>query len=124
MTKILVIEDNPNNVYLISFILEKHGFEFTVAITGEEGVEKAIEVQPDLILMDIKLPGIDGFEATRRIRESGKLPGVPIIALTSYAMAGDREKALSMGCTGYIEKPIDPDRIISQIKEYLKGEDK
>ena len=122
MTKILIIEDNPNNLYLIRFILNKHGFEITEATTGEEGIVKAVSEKPDVILMDIQLPGIDGFEATRRIREIKNLSEIPIIALTSYAMTGDREKALSLGCTGYIEKPIDPDKIISQITEFLKGE--
>ena len=119
MTTVLVIEDNPNNLYMIRFILKKHGFEVTEADTGQKGVAKAIEEKPDIILMDIQLPDIDGFEATRRIRESEEAAGIPVIALTSYAMTGDREKALSLGCTGYIEKPIDPDKIIAQIKEYL-----
>ncbi|MBN2734430.1 MAG: response regulator [Methanomicrobiaceae archaeon] len=122
MTKILIVEDNPNNLYLMRFILKKYGFEITEAITGEEGIVKAVSEKPDLILMDIQLPGIDGFETTRRIREIKDLSEIPIIALTSYAMTGDREKALSLGCTGYIEKPIDPDKIIAQITEFLKGD--
>ncbi|MDD3407897.1 MAG: response regulator [Methanomicrobium sp.] len=124
MTKILVVEDNTNNLYLIRFILKKYGFEVAEAITGEEGIVKATEENPDLILMDIQLPGIDGFEATRIIRKTEKISEIPIIAITSYAMTGDREKAMLAGCTGYIEKPIDPDKIISQITEFLKPGEK
>ena len=119
MKKILVVEDNPSNRYLITYILEKNDFEVIVAETGEEGVEKAITEHPDLVLMDIQLPGIDGFEATQQIRASGMNGTLPIIALTSYAMVGDKEKALAMGCTGYIEKPINPDTIIAEIMEHL-----
>ncbi|UUX93289.1 response regulator [Methanoplanus endosymbiosus] len=119
MKKILVVEDNPSNRYLITYILEKNGFEVITADTGEEGVQKATKESFDLVLMDIQLPGIDGFEATRQIRASGTDGTLPIIALTSYAMVGDREKAISMGCTGYIEKPINPDTIIAEILEHL-----
>jgi len=119
MKKILVVEDNPSNRYLITYILEKNGFEVVIAETGEEGVIKATEEHPDLVLMDIQLPGIDGFEATKQIRASETNGSLPIIALTSYAMVGDKEKALAMGCTGYIEKPINPDTIIAEIQEHL-----
>ena len=119
MKKILVVEDNPSNMYLITYILEKNSFEVIKAETGEEGVVKATEEHPDLVLMDIQLPGIDGFEATQQIRASETNGSLPIIALTSYAMVGDKEKALAMGCTGYIEKPINPDTIIAEILEHL-----
>ncbi|MDD5016302.1 MAG: response regulator [Atribacterota bacterium] len=119
MKKILVIEDNDTNMYLISFILKKNGFEVIGARTGEEGVDLALKERPDLIIMDIQLPGIDGLETTRRIRESKADGGVPIITLTSYAMTGDREKALSAGCNGYLEKPINPDTIMGEIKKYF-----
>ncbi|MBP2133523.1 CheY-like chemotaxis protein [Methanomicrobium sp. W14] len=119
MIKILIVEDNPNNFYLIQFILQKNGFEVIWAKTGEEGVVMASGEKPSLILMDIQLPGIDGYEATRRIRENKALSEIPIIAVTSYAMTGDREKSLRLGCTGYIEKPIDPDKIVSQIMKFL-----
>ena len=119
MKRILVIEDNETNMYLISFILRKNGHEAIEARTGEEGVELAIKEKPDLVLMDIQLPGIDGLEATKRIRESKADGTIPIIALTSYAMAGDREKALKAGCTGYIEKPINPDTFMNEIEKYL-----
>jgi CheY-like chemotaxis protein len=119
MKRILVIEDNETNMYLISFILKKNGYEVIEVRTGEEGIELAIKEKSDLILMDIQLPGIDGLETTRRIRESKADGEVPIIALTSYVMAGDRERALKAGCNGYIEKPINPDTFIDEIKKYL-----
>jgi CheY-like chemotaxis protein len=119
MKIILVIEDNENNRYLIGFILRKNGYEVIEARTGEEGVELAIKEKSDLILMDIQLPGIDGLETTRRIRESRADGEIPIIALTSYTMTGDREKALKAGCTGYIEKPINPDTFMSEVEKYL-----
>jgi len=119
MKRILVIEDNETNIYLIGFILRKNGHEVIEARTGEEGVELAIKDKPDLVLMDIQLPGIDGLEATKRIRESEADGTIPIIALTSYAMTGDREKALKAGCTGYIEKPINPDTFMNEIEKYL-----
>lgn len=121
MKRILLVEDNDTNMYLISFILRKKGYEVLEAKTGEEGVELAIKERPDLIIMDIQLPDIDGLEATRRIRESKADGEVPIIALTSYAMTGDREKALKAGCNGYLEKPINPDTIIGEIEKYIKG---
>ncbi|MDO9550095.1 MAG: response regulator [Methanoregula sp.] len=120
MTKVLVIEDNEKNRYLISFILKAEGFDVIEAITGEEGVEMAIRESPDLVLMDIQLPGIDGYEATRQIRASKVNDTIPIVALTSYAMSGDRERALSAGCNGYVEKPINPDTIIDEIRKYIR----
>jgi len=119
MKRILVVEDNTTNLYLINFILEKKGYEVIQAKSGEEGVEVAIKEKPDLILMDIQLPGIDGMEATRRIRNSKANGKIPIIAITSYAMAGDKEKALAAGCTGYIKKPINPETFIAEIEKYL-----
>jgi len=121
MKKILVVEDNENNLYLITFILEKQGHKVIAAKTGEAGVETALKEQPDLILMDIQLPGIDGLETTRRIRASTTGGNVPIIALTSYALVGDREQVMTAGCTGYIEKPINPETIMGEIDKYLAG---
>ncbi len=120
MTKVLVVEDNEQNRYLISFLLKGDGFEVIEAFTGEDGVEMAIREQPDVVLMDIQLPGIDGYETTRRIRASPGGEKVPIIALTSYAMTGDRERSLAAGCTGYVEKPINPDTIIGEIRTFLR----
>lgn len=118
MKKILIVEDNEKNMYLISFIMGTMGHQVVQARTGEEGVDMAVAERPDLILMDIQLPGIDGLETTRRIREAG-ITGVPIIAITSFAMTGDRERLLAAGCNGYIEKPIDPETICDEINDFL-----
>lgn len=120
MKRILVIEDNENNMYLMTFLLERKGHLVLKAVTGEQGVEAAVREVPDLILMDIQLPGIDGFEATKRIRASVEAREVPIVAVTSFAMTGDRERLLAAGCNGYIEKPIDPDAIMGQIAGFLR----
>jgi len=119
MKKILVVEDNETNMYLITFILRKKGYEVLEARSGEEGLELVKKEELDLILMDVQLPGIDGLEATRRIRESEWDGEIPIVALTSHAMVGDREKALAAGCTGYIEKPINPETFMAEIERYL-----
>ena len=119
MKKILIVEDNYTNMYLFSRILREGGHEVIPATSGEEGVEMAIKEKPDLILMDVQLPDMDGLEATKRIRESEAEGKIPIVALTSYAMVGDREKALTAGCTGYIEKPINPDTFLAEIEKHL-----
>jgi len=119
MKRILVVEDNEANMYLIRFILRKSGHEVIEAGTGEKGVKLAIKEKPDLVIMDIQLPGIDGLEATRRIRASEADEELTIVALTSYAMVGDKEKALKAGCTGYIEKPINPETFMAEIEKYL-----
>jgi len=118
-TRILYIEDNNQNFYLVNFILSKNGFEVTRAHNGKEGIDLAVQIKPNLILLDIQLPVMDGYEVARAIRKIPALALIPIIAVTSYAMTGDREKALKAGCTGYIEKPINPQIFISQINEYL-----
>ena len=123
MKKILVVEDNEINMYLSCRILKSSGYKVIEARSGEEGVELAIKEKPDLIIMDIQLPGIDGLETTKRIRESEADGEIPIIALTSYAMAGDRKKALKAGCTGYIEKPINPETFMGEIKKFLEAKD-
>ncbi len=119
MKRILVVEDNETNMYLIRFMLEKSGYEVIEAREGAKGVELAIKEKPDLVIMDIQLPDIDGLEATKRIRASEADGDIPIIALTSFAMTGDRERALAAGCTGYIEKPINPETFIAEIEKYL-----
>ena len=119
MKKILVVEDNETNLYLIRYMLKKSGYEVIEARDGVSGVELAVKEKPDLIIMDIQLPDINGLEATKRIRTSEAGSDVPIVALTSYAMAGDRDKALDAGCTGYIEKPINPEIFIKEIEKYL-----
>jgi two-component system cell cycle response regulator DivK len=120
MKRVLVIEDNETNLYLIRFMLEKSGYKVMEAREGAMGVAMAIKEKPDLVIMDIQLPDIDGLDATGRIRASeagGKK--MPIVALSSYAMVGDKEKALAAGCTDYMEKPINPETFISKIEKYL-----
>ncbi|MFA5182068.1 MAG: response regulator [Syntrophales bacterium] len=117
--KVLVIEDNEQNLYLVKFILEKHGYEVCEARDGREGIEMAVTVKPDLILLDIQLPVMDGYAVAKIIRTQPGLAQVPIIAVTSYAMAGDREKTMAAGCTGYIEKPINPDTFMEQVEQNL-----
>ncbi len=120
MKKVLVVEDNKDNLDLISYALKRAGYSVVTAGTGEEGVELAIREKPTFIIMDINLPGIDGIEATKRIRNSEADGRVPIIAITSYAMRGDMEKILAAGCNAYFEKPIDPLTIVEQISDLLK----
>lgn len=119
---ILLIEDNDQNRYLTTFLLEKSGFRVITANDGLSGVKMAKEVPPGLILLDIQLPGLDGYQVARLLRQDHRLRNVPIIAVTSYAMPGDREEALASGCDGYIEKPIDPDTFVSEIRTYLRSE--
>jgi two-component system, cell cycle response regulator DivK len=117
--KILVIEDNEQNLYLTTFILEKHGFQVIQAQDGREGTRLAGEIVPDLILLDIQLPEMDGYQVAQALRSNPALDGVSIVAVTSYAMAGDRERILAAGCTGYIEKPINPDTFVAQVQAHL-----
>ncbi|MDA3953103.1 MAG: response regulator [Bacteroidales bacterium] len=119
MRKVLVIEDNEKNMYLITYILNSLNCEVRQAITGELGLEFAIKEKFDLILMDIQLPGMNGYETTKKIRNSEKNAQTQIIAVTSFAMLGDKKKALDAGCTGYIEKPINPETLIIDLKKYL-----
>jgi len=117
--RILVIEDNEQNLYLITFILEKNGYEVVQARDGQEGIDMAIQLHPAMIILDIQLPVMDGYEVARRLTGRAETKDIPIVAVTSYAMVGDREKTISAGCTGYIEKPIDPGNFIFEIEKYL-----
>jgi two-component system cell cycle response regulator DivK len=117
---ILLIEDNFQNSYLVSFLLKQRGYSVVTASDGPRGIELARASVPDVILLDIQLPTMDGYTVARKLREIHAISGVPVIAVTSYAMMGDREKALEAGCTGYIEKPIDPDTFVSEV-ELLGG---
>lgn len=119
MKKILVVEDNENNMYLMRFMLQKAGYHVIEARDGKTGVEIALKEKPDLILMDMQLPIMDGYQASKKIRESEDMKEIPIIAVTSYAMVGDREKSLNAGCTAYLEKPINPEIFMQQINKYL-----
>jgi two-component system, cell cycle response regulator DivK len=117
MKQVLVIEDNPDNLGLIRFALERAGYQVTAAETGTSGVNLAVELTPDLIIVDINLPDFDGYEVTRRIRQSPIGQSIPIVAITSSAMMGDREKTIAAGCDAYFEKPIDPISIVEQIEK-------
>ena len=119
--KILVIEDEANNMMLMKIILKKHGHETIEAFTGEEGIEKVAASRPDLILMDIWLPGIDGFETICRIRKMKNMAEVPIIAVSSYDMADDLETLKEVGCNGYLQKPIDPLTLNDKIVEIIEA---
>jgi two-component system, cell cycle response regulator DivK len=118
--RILYIEDNDQNFYLVQFILSNDGYEVVRARDGNEGIDLATTIISDLILLDIQLPVMDGYSIANELRKKPELTKTPIIALTSYAMAGDREKALAAGCNGYIEKPINPKIFSKQIARYLK----
>ena len=117
--RILIIEDNEQNLYLVTFILEKYGYQVIQARDGKSGIEIVKNDAPDLILLDIQLPVMDGYEVARELRKIIGKKRIAIIAVTSYAMVGDREKALESGCTDYITKPINPDTFIENIKQYL-----
>ena len=119
MRKVLVIEDNQDNLRIVNYALKRAGYDVIAAVSGEEGYEMAVRERPFFILMDINLPGMDGIETTNRIRNSGVDGSIPIIAITSYAMTGDRERIMAAGCNGYIEKPIDPITIVEQIHRII-----
>lgn len=120
MPKALIIEDTPDNMALITFILRKNGYETIEAETGQKGIDLALaHPRPDFIILDIQLPDMSGNEVLTAIRNSEANGSIPIIAMTSYAMSGDRERLLAAGCNGYIEKPIDPMTVMDQIREVL-----
>jgi len=116
---ILIIEDNQQNMYMMRFLLEKNGFIVIGAENGLEGIDKARRHKPHSILLDVQLPEMDGYAVAAELKKYGELKGVPIIAVTSYAMAGDRERILAAGATGYIEKPIDPETFVAEIIRYM-----
>ena len=113
--KILIVEDNEMNRDMLSRRLIKKGFEIIIAVDGEEGVKKTFNEKPDLILMDMSLPVMDGWEATKKLKSNSDTSKIPIIALTAHAMAQDKEKALAAGCDEYDTKPIDLNRLLSKI---------
>ncbi len=121
--KVLVIEDNAQNMYLIHFLLQSHGYTVIEAENGIVGIQKAKDEQPDIILLDIQLPEMDGYEIARIMKSTPEINKIPIIAVTSYAMAGDKEKILAAGATDYIEKPINPETFIDQIKVHFQNRD-
>ena len=117
---ILLIEDNEQNRYLATFLLEQHGYRVVSVPDGRLGIETAITLLPDLILLDIQLPHMDGYAVAGALRNIQLLAATPIVAVTSYAMVGDREKCLAAGCNGYIEKPINPDTFVAEIASFLE----
>ena len=116
---ILVIEDNEDNRRIMRDLLTSGGYDVIEAVTGEEGVTAAEAYRPDLILMDVQLPGMDGYEATKRIKANHNLQKVPIIMVTSYALSGDDVKAFEAGCDDYVSKPFSPRKLLAKIREYL-----
>jgi CheY-like chemotaxis protein len=119
MPKILLVEDNEMNRDMLSRRLQRKGFEVEMAVDGRQGVDMALAGSYDLILMDMSLPEIDGWEATRRVREAPQTKTIPIIALTAHAMSGDREKAMAAGCNDYDTKPVELDRLLGKIAALL-----
>ncbi len=117
--RILVVEDQEDNRRIVRDLLTKAGYEMLEAVNGEEGVAMAQTHRPDLILMDIQLPGLDGYEATRRIKADPALRQIPIIAVTSYALSGDDAKALAAGCDAYVTKPFSPRVLLAKVREYV-----
>jgi two-component system, cell cycle response regulator DivK len=118
---VLLIEDNEQNRYLATYLLEQHGYRVISAIDGRRGLELAQTLVPDVILLDIQLPTMDGYEVASALRTIAALRNTPIVAVTSYAMMGDREKALAAGCNGYIEKPIDPETFVAEISAFIEA---
>ena len=120
MTKrILIVEDQEDNRAIMRDLLNTAGYNLIEAVDGEEGVRLAQSERPDLILMDIQLPILDGYEATRRIRALAELKSIPIIAVTSYALSGDEAKALAAGCDSYVAKPFSPRELLAKVREFL-----
>jgi len=118
--KLLIIEDNEQNYYMMRFLLEKKGFKVVGADNGRLGVEMALSEKPDAILLDIQLPEMDGYAVAAELKKHAELDDVPIIAVTSYAMVGDRENIMAAGATGYIEKPINPDTFVDEISRFVQ----
>jgi two-component system, cell cycle response regulator DivK len=116
---ILYVEDNEDNVYMLVRRLRRHGFEVIVARDGAQGFEAARRERPDLVLMDLSLPVLDGWEATRRLKGAAETRAIPVVALSAHAMAGDRERALEAGCDDYDTKPVDLDRLLGKIRAQL-----
>jgi two-component system cell cycle response regulator DivK len=121
MPRILYVEDNENNVYMLTRRLKRHGFEVLVAADGAQGVEIARSEHPDLILMDLNMPVLDGWEAARQLKGAPETRAIPIIALSAHAMSGDRERALEAGCDDYDTKPVQIDSLLTKMRALLPG---
>jgi two-component system cell cycle response regulator DivK len=119
---VLLVEDNEVNRYLARFVLEQSGFQVVTAENGREAIGRARELRPDLILMDIQMPVMDGYEATMQLKADPELRAIPVVALTAYAMPHEREQAMAAGCCGHIEKPIDTGKFTAQVASFLPPE--
>ena len=120
MTKILYVEDNADNIYMLTRRLKKKGFDIIIAGDGQEGIDRAIEESPDLILMDLSLPTMDGWTATARIKEIEAVKDIPVIALSAHAMPEHRDRALKAGCSDYDTKPVDIKRLLEKISNFIE----
>jgi two-component system cell cycle response regulator DivK len=120
MKRILIVEDMPDNRQIMRDLLNSAGYEVIEAIDGAAGAAAALALRPDLVLMDIQLPVLDGYDATRRIRANPETSGIPIIAVTSYALSGDEAKAFEAGCNGYVAKPFSPRQLLAKVREILR----
>jgi len=119
--RVLIVDDNEMNLKLLRWLLEKHGYVVQTAVNAQTARERVRDFNPDLVLMDIQLPDVDGLQLTREFKADPKLRCIPIVAVTSYAMKGDRQKSIDAGCNGYITKPIDTQQFPLEIKKYLDG---
>ena len=119
MNKVMLIEDNKMNARLLEHVLTRDGFDVSIHNSAEEAIVLAAKLKPDIILMDIQLPGIDGLEATRQLKGDPATKAIPIIAITAHAMRGDEERILAAGCEGYISKPVDTRELTTRIRTYM-----
>jgi CheY-like chemotaxis protein len=119
---ILLVEDNENNRYLAQFLLEREGFSVALAVNGKQALEAARLSKPDLVVMDIQMPEMDGYETAERFKSDPGLAEVPLVGVSSFAMVGDRTKALKVGFAGYIEKPINPDTFAQEVSQFLNSQ--
>ena len=119
--RILIVEDDQSSLYMLSFLLKSHDYEVYEAQDGLEGLKKAGQYKPDLIFLDVQMPEMDGFEVTKALKNNEELKHIPIIILTSFAMPGDKKKAMDAGADGYIEKPINPEIFVSQMESMIKS---
>jgi CheY-like chemotaxis protein len=119
--RILIVDDDPSGLYMLSFLLRSHNYEIFEANNGLEGFEKANELKPDVILLDIQMPEMNGFEVCTKLKQEKRMKEIPIILFTSYAMPGHKKKAIESGADGYIEKPVNPDVFVSQVESIIKS---
>lgn len=117
--KVLLVEDNEDNRIVYSTMLEHYGYEVVESIDGREAIRLAAEEDPDLILMDISIPGIDGWTATERLREDGRTASIPVVAVTAHSLPEDRERARTLGCDGYLTKPCEPRRLLAEVRRLI-----